>query len=113
MVSVQGRDPVFHRVVRSTTSLKLSRINDTTSITGELYINGMTRTITQLSLPFSKIIDRPFRPPLEKDLVILEQELRSFAEDIWSVQTIPGSRTAFKLVYGAHLLLSDWYWNGC
>lgn len=87
-----------------TASFKLSRTKNTTPITGQSYINGITRTITQLGLPFSKIIDRPPRPPLERDLVIPEQELRSFAEDIWSVQTIPGSRNAFKLVYCAHLL---------
>ncbi|CAG8214150.1 unnamed protein product [Penicillium salamii] len=69
-----------------TSFLKLSRTNNTTSVTGESYINVITTTTTQLDLPFSKIVNRPPQQPPERDLVIPEQELRSFAEDIWSVQ---------------------------
>lgn len=45
-------------------------------------------TTTQLDLPFDKVVGRPPHQPLEKDLVIPEQELRSFAEDIWSEQSL-------------------------
>lgn len=71
-----------------TASLTLSRINDTTSVTGESYINGANTPIIQLSLPFSNIVGRPPRSRLERDLVITEQELKSFAEDIWCIQTL-------------------------
>ncbi|KAJ5800200.1 uncharacterized protein N7518_002268 [Penicillium psychrosexuale] len=73
---------------RCTAFLKLSRTNNTTSVTGESYINGTTMTTTQLDLPFDKVVGRPPHQPLEKDLVIPEQELRSFAEDIWSEQSL-------------------------
>ncbi|CAG7962091.1 unnamed protein product [Penicillium salamii] len=71
---------------RCTSFLKLSRTNNTTSVTGESYMDGTTRTTTQLDLPFNKVANRPPHPPLERDLVIPEQELRSFAEKIWRVQ---------------------------
>jgi hypothetical protein len=73
---------------RRTAFLKLSRMNNTTSVTGESYINGITTTTTQLDLPFDKIVGRPPNQPLERDLVIPEQELRSFAEDIWNDQSL-------------------------
>lgn len=70
-----------------TAFLKLSRTNNTTSVTGESYMNGTTTTTTQLDLPFDKIVGRPPHQPLERDFVIPGQELRSFAEDIWSAQS--------------------------
>ncbi|KAL4983783.1 hypothetical protein BDW68DRAFT_168186 [Aspergillus falconensis] len=73
---------------RCTAFLKLSRTNNTTSVTGESYMNGTTTTTTQLNLPFDKIVGRPPHQPLERDLVIPEQELRSFAENIWSEQRL-------------------------
>jgi hypothetical protein len=73
---------------RRTAFLKLSRTNNTTSVTGESYMNGITTTTTQLDLPFDKVVNRPSYQPLERDLVIPEQELRSFAEDIWSEQSL-------------------------
>jgi hypothetical protein len=73
---------------RRTAFLKLSRTNNTTSVTGESYMNGTTTTTTQLDLPFEKVVGRPPHQPLERDLVIPEQELRSFAEDIWSEQSL-------------------------
>ncbi|KAL4782093.1 hypothetical protein BJX76DRAFT_349638 [Aspergillus varians] len=73
---------------RRTAFLKLSRTNNMTSVTGESYINGTTTTTTQLDLPFDKVVDRPPHQPLERDLVIPEQELKSFAEDIWSEQSL-------------------------
>ncbi|KAL5003008.1 hypothetical protein BDV10DRAFT_155385 [Aspergillus recurvatus] len=51
-------------------------------------MNGTTTTTTQLNLPFDKIVGRPPHQPLERDLVIPEQELRSFAENIWSEQRL-------------------------
>ncbi|CAG8919150.1 unnamed protein product [Penicillium salamii] len=74
------------RSAHCTSFLKLSRTNNTTSVTGESYIDGITTTTTHLDLPFNKIVNRPPRQPPERDLVIPEQELRSFAEDIWSEQ---------------------------
>lgn len=71
---------------RRTSFLKLFRTNNTTYVTGESYMNGTTATITQLDLPFDKIVGRPPHQPPERDLVIPEQELRSFAEDIWCEQ---------------------------
>lgn len=71
-----------------TAFLKLSRTNNTTSVTGESYMNGTTTTTTQLDLPFDKVVGRPPHQSLERDLVIPEQELRSFAEDIWSEQSL-------------------------
>ncbi|KAL4869476.1 hypothetical protein BDV12DRAFT_208562 [Aspergillus spectabilis] len=69
---------------RCTSFLKLSRTNNTTSVTGESYMNSTTTTTTQLDIPFDKIVGRPPHQPLERDLVIPEQELRSFAENIWT-----------------------------
>ncbi|KAJ5795227.1 hypothetical protein N7457_001826 [Penicillium paradoxum] len=71
-----------------TSSLKLSRMNHTTLITGESYTDGTTTATTQLDLPFEKVVGRPLHQPLERDLVIPGQELRSFAEDIWSEQSL-------------------------
>ncbi|KAJ5495019.1 hypothetical protein N7539_000135 [Penicillium diatomitis] len=73
---------------RPTTILKLSRTNNTTFITGESYLNGITTTTTQLDLPFDKVVGRSPRQPPERDLLIPEQELRNFAEDIWRVQSL-------------------------
>ncbi|KAJ5562827.1 hypothetical protein N7461_001588 [Penicillium sp. DV-2018c] len=42
---------------RCTSFLKLSRTNNTTSVTGEFYMNGTTRTTTQLDLPFEKVVE--------------------------------------------------------
>ncbi|KKK12842.1 hypothetical protein ARAM_001189 [Aspergillus rambellii] len=74
--------------VRCTAFLKLSRINNTTSVTGESYMNGTTTTTTQLDLPFAKIVGRPPHQPLERDLVISDQKLRQFAEHIWTAQRL-------------------------
>ncbi|KAL4748442.1 hypothetical protein BDW72DRAFT_205640 [Aspergillus terricola var. indicus] len=71
---------------RCTAFLKLTRTDIMTSVTGESYTNGTTTTTTQLELPFDKIVGRPPRHPLERDLVIPEQELRIFGEKIWSTQ---------------------------
>ncbi|KAL2822992.1 hypothetical protein BJX63DRAFT_376029 [Aspergillus granulosus] len=73
-------------LARRTAFLKLFRTNNTTSIAGESYMNGTTTNITQLTLPFDKILNRPPHRPLERDLVIPEQKLRHFAENIWRVQ---------------------------
>ncbi|EPS30583.1 hypothetical protein PDE_05535 [Penicillium oxalicum 114-2] len=73
---------------RRTAFLKLSRTNNTTSVTGESYMNSTTTTTTQLDLPFDKVVGRPPHKPLERDLVIPEQELRRFAENIWRVQSL-------------------------
>lgn len=73
---------------RHTAFLRLSRTNDATIVTGESYMDGTTTAITQLGLPFNKVVGRPARQPLERDLVISEQELRSFAENIWRAQSL-------------------------
>ncbi|KAJ5744065.1 hypothetical protein N7533_008935 [Penicillium manginii] len=69
-----------------TAFLKLSRTNNTTIVTGESYLNGTITATTQLDLSFNKVVGRPPHQPLERDLVISEQELRIFAEDIWGEQ---------------------------
>jgi hypothetical protein len=51
-------------------------------------MNGTTTTTTQLDLSFDEIVGRPPHQPLERDLVIPEQELKTFAEDIWSAQSL-------------------------
>ena len=51
-------------------------------------MNGTTTTTTQLDLPFDKVVGRRPQQPLERDLVIPEQELRIFAEDIWNEQSL-------------------------
>jgi hypothetical protein len=61
-------------------------MNNTTSVTGEAYINGITTTTTQLNLPFDKVVGRAPHQPLERDLVIPSQELRIFAEKTWHDQ---------------------------
>ncbi|KAL2809614.1 hypothetical protein BJX63DRAFT_434993 [Aspergillus granulosus] len=71
-----------------TAVIKLSRINNTTSVTGESYMNGTTTNITQMDLPFNKILNRPPNPPLERDFVISAQHLRDFAEDVWGMQEL-------------------------
>ncbi|KAL2814946.1 hypothetical protein BJX63DRAFT_390884 [Aspergillus granulosus] len=71
-----------------TAFIKLSRINNTTSVTGESYMNGTTANITQMDLPFNKILNRPPNPPLERDFVISAQELRRFAEEVWGMQEL-------------------------
>ncbi|KAJ5542989.1 hypothetical protein N7461_008992 [Penicillium sp. DV-2018c] len=77
---------------RRTAILKFTRANNETCITGESYtdgephMDGTTTTTTQLVLPFDKIVGRPPRHPLERDLVIPENELREFAQRIWRKQ---------------------------
>ncbi|KAL2814947.1 hypothetical protein BJX63DRAFT_420556 [Aspergillus granulosus] len=71
-----------------TAFIKLSRINNITSVTGESYMNGTTTNITQMDLPFNKILNRPPNPPLERDFVISAQELRDFAEVVWGMQEL-------------------------
>lgn len=73
-------------LARRTTTLKLSRANGTTLVTGESYIDGTTTTTTQLDLSFEKVVGRPPNSPLERDLVFSEQKLRDFAERIWRKQ---------------------------
>lgn len=71
---------------RRTTYLRLSRINNTTSVAGEAYVNNTTIPITRLDLPFEKIVGRPPRKSEERDLVIREEQLRKFADKIWRLQ---------------------------
>lgn len=71
-----------------TAVLKLSRQNNTTTITGEAHTVGTTTTTTQLTLPFDKIMGRPPSQALERDLVISAQELKCLAETIWTVQRL-------------------------
>ncbi|OJI99635.1 hypothetical protein ASPVEDRAFT_521640 [Aspergillus versicolor CBS 583.65] len=73
---------------RCTAFLQVSRTNNTTSVTGESDMNGTTTTTTQLNLPFEKIINRVPHHPLERDLVIPQEELKRFAENIWTEQRL-------------------------
>ncbi|KAJ5226216.1 hypothetical protein N7468_007441 [Penicillium chermesinum] len=75
-------------LARPTAFVQISRTDDTTSVTGASYTNGRTTTTTQLDLPFEKVVGRPPHGPLERDLVIPEQELRKFAEQIWRAQDL-------------------------
>lgn len=69
-----------------TTMLRVSRSNNTTSMTGESQLTGVHTNTTRLTLPFDKIVGRSPRQPLERDILISEQQLRSFAERIWEAQ---------------------------
>ncbi|KAL2814945.1 hypothetical protein BJX63DRAFT_431049 [Aspergillus granulosus] len=69
-----------------TAFIKISRTKGTISITGEPDMNGNTTKITQMDLPFDKLLNRPPRPPLERDFIIPAQTLREMAEDVWKVQ---------------------------
>ncbi|PLB41855.1 uncharacterized protein BDW47DRAFT_42233 [Aspergillus candidus] len=70
---------------RQVVSLKVHRINNTTSVTGESTMNGISTT-SQLVIPFDKLVNRPPHHPTEEDLVITEEELRRLAERIWKQQ---------------------------
>ncbi|EPS34812.1 hypothetical protein PDE_09776 [Penicillium oxalicum 114-2] len=81
----------FTLLAYPTASLKLTRTNNTTSVTAEpdmntTYGTGTTAAITQLILPFEKIVGRPAQQGPERDFVIPESELKTFAEEIWSEQ---------------------------
>ncbi|KAL2797609.1 hypothetical protein BJX66DRAFT_323311 [Aspergillus keveii] len=69
-----------------TAFVNISGENNATSITGESHVNGTTTAVTQLDLPFEKIVDRPPCQPAERCLSISEHRLRLFAERIWSEQ---------------------------
>lgn len=71
---------------RRTATLKLSHTNNATSVTGESQTDNTTTTVTQLDLPFEKVVGRPPNPPHERDFVISEQQLRKFGEKIWRKQ---------------------------
>lgn len=73
---------------RPTATLKLSRVNDATMITGESELNGIIAAITHLELSFDKVVGRAPHRRGERDLVISEQQLRNFAERIWRIQGI-------------------------
>ncbi|KAJ5605817.1 hypothetical protein N7510_008598 [Penicillium lagena] len=83
-VRTRSYTPLAH----NTATIKLSRSSNTASVTGESDINGTTTTTTQLDLPFDKIVGRPPHHPLERDIVITEQELVGFAERIWRLQGV-------------------------
>ncbi|PKY05409.1 hypothetical protein P168DRAFT_295869 [Aspergillus campestris IBT 28561] len=70
---------------RRVVSLKLCRMNDTTSVTRESTMNGISTT-SQLVIPFDKLVNRPPHHPTEKDLVITEEELKRLAERVWKEQ---------------------------
>jgi hypothetical protein len=78
------RSPPFS--VCRTAFVNMSRENNATSITGESHVNGTTTTITQLDLPFEKVVDRPPCQPAERFLSISKHRLRFFAEHIWGKQ---------------------------
>ncbi|PLN79563.1 hypothetical protein BDW42DRAFT_172508 [Aspergillus taichungensis] len=70
---------------RRVVSLKLCRMNDTTSVIGESTMNGISTT-SQLVIPFDKLVNRAPHHPTEKDLVITEEELKRLAERVWKEQ---------------------------
>jgi hypothetical protein len=59
-----------------TAFINISRENNVTSITGESHVNGTTTAVTQLDLPFEKIVDRPPCQPAERCLSISGHRLR-------------------------------------
>jgi hypothetical protein len=71
-----------------TAFVKIIQKDDVTSVTGESCVDGTTTTITQLDLPFEKIVDRSPCQPLERDLSISEHRLKYFAECIWIGQNL-------------------------
>lgn len=66
--------------------ITLSRANNVTAVAGQVNVNGIPAAITHLPLPFDKIMGRDPQPPLERDFILSNQELRLFAEAIWGVQ---------------------------
>ncbi|KAJ5110285.1 hypothetical protein N7532_002930 [Penicillium argentinense] len=73
---------------RIITSVKLSRANNETSVTGESYVNEASFPTTQLALPLEKILNRTSVNSQRRDLVISEEKLRCFAETIWKRQSL-------------------------
>lgn len=71
-----------------TAMLRLSRTHNRTFVTGESCLNAVAPGITQLNLPFDKIVGRTHQQHLERDLVISEQKLRFFAEKVWKQQNL-------------------------
>lgn len=69
-----------------TTTLKISQADSTTFATAESYVHGTAMTTSQLDIPFAKVVGCPPTPPLQRDLVITEQKLECFAEEIWKKQ---------------------------
>lgn len=61
-------------------SIKLSQANNTTSITREDVAQDTTAAALQLDLAFYKVVGRPALGPLERDLIVSEEELKMFAE---------------------------------
>lgn len=72
-----------------TETVKLTRTNNSTTVTRGTDTGGMndtSATSVLLSLPFEKVVGRPPNSPMERDLVISEQQLKKFAEKIWRKQ---------------------------
>ncbi|KAL2813156.1 hypothetical protein BJX63DRAFT_395124 [Aspergillus granulosus] len=69
-----------------TAFVKISRTNNTTSVTGASTLDGITTMTKQLVLPFDKVMNRPPNQPLERDIVITQQDLEGFAEKLWLEQ---------------------------
>ncbi|KAL2809728.1 hypothetical protein BJX63DRAFT_445123 [Aspergillus granulosus] len=89
-IDAHGHPPLFQRGV-------LHSLKDTTSVTGESYMNGTTTIATRLDLPFDKGFNRSPHPPVEGDLVIPEQELRHLAENIWPIHGNERTRASRSL----------------
>ncbi|CAG8943613.1 unnamed protein product [Penicillium salamii] len=66
--------------------LTLSLYNNQTVVTGNSYIANTTTPISQLELPFEKIVGRAPDRLRENDLVITEEDLKRIAEGIWRDQ---------------------------
>lgn len=69
-----------------TASIQLCRTDNETVIIGGAGVDVSTTTTTQLELPLDKLLTWPPSQSIERSLVIPEQKLKCFAEDIWRVQ---------------------------
>ena len=74
------------RLAYRTATIKLSYANGVISVAGESYADNVPSSITQLELPFEKVVTRPPNSPLERNIIISEQDRRKLAGKIWRKQ---------------------------
>ena len=75
------------RRARRTATIMLSLANGVISAAGESYPESEpSSSITQLELPFEKVVARLTNSPLERNIIISEQDLRKLAGKIWRKQ---------------------------
>ncbi|CAG8281305.1 unnamed protein product [Penicillium salamii] len=81
-MSTRGYSP--SAIVRS--QITLTRDGNVTTVDGNVYLGDTTAPMTQLELPFEKIVGRPPNQLQEQDLVISSDELKQIARGVWRDQ---------------------------